>query len=200
MAKVTVLALVIIAIAIEALYLTGNFGTVYGLWYNLYIIVLSATFALTRGNVRWVGTIVRVTLGVGFALTVLDRFGVFGPYGTKGVSWGDWSHFVAYTQQVNAFVPASWAPALASIANFAEIVLAIALILGIVTRLAAFGTFALLLLYAIAMTVSLGFQSQLAYGVIVICSSALYLALNDASFFSIEGLSRNALRHIKNEV
>jgi putative oxidoreductase len=188
------LVTLIASIIVEILYLTGTFGHVDSFVYNVVVTVLCAALAITRASVRWVATVVRIALGIGFALTICDRYGVFGPYGAQGVSWGDWAHFVAYTHQVNAFLPLSLAPLLASVANVAEIVLAMALILGIATRIATLGAFALLLLYAVAMTVSLGFASQLAYGVIVLCAAALYLSLSDATFLSIDGLVKGRIR------
>lgn len=36
-----------------------------------------------------------------------------GPYGSKNVSWGDWTHFVQYVAVLNSFVPKSLIPGLA---------------------------------------------------------------------------------------
>ena len=39
----------------------------------------------------------RLALGASFLSAVADRFGLWGPYGAKNVSWGDFAHFVEYT-------------------------------------------------------------------------------------------------------
>jgi hypothetical protein len=47
--------------------------------------------------------VLRVALGLGFILPVLDRLGVLGPKGSTGVAWGDWKHFVDYTNTLHLF-------------------------------------------------------------------------------------------------
>jgi hypothetical protein len=42
----------------------------------------------------------RFALGASFLSAVADRFGLWGPYGAKNVSWGDFAHFVEYTGAV----------------------------------------------------------------------------------------------------
>jgi len=46
--------------------------------------------------------ILRLALGVGFLMPVMDRIGLLGSHGSSGVTWGDWKHFVDYT---NSLVP-----------------------------------------------------------------------------------------------
>jgi hypothetical protein len=47
----------------------------------------------------------RLALGASFLSAVADRFGLWGPYGAKNVSWGNFSHFVEYTGAVNVSLP-----------------------------------------------------------------------------------------------
>jgi len=54
-----------------------------------------------------------------------------GTPGAANASWGDFSHFVAYTAKVNSFLPAILAPGLAVFATIAEFALGLALLLGI---------------------------------------------------------------------
>jgi len=35
----------------------------------------------------------RLALGTSFMSAAADRFGLWGPYGAKNVSWGDFTHF-----------------------------------------------------------------------------------------------------------
>ena len=55
----------------------------------------------------------RLALGVSFLSAVADRFGFWGPYGAKNVSWGDFAHFVEYTRSVTALFPSSLTETLA---------------------------------------------------------------------------------------
>lgn len=158
---------------------------------QIYAPIFTALFALllvTGGRLRWLAGLLRIAIGLNFGLAVLDRFGVFGGYGSAGVSWGDWNHFVAYARQVNAFLPAGLALALAVAATICEIVLAATLVAGIRPRLFLRASVLLLLAYAVAMTVSLGFASQLEYTVIVLCAGAWALADVDSSFLSVDAV------------
>jgi putative oxidoreductase len=147
-----------------------------------------AVLFVTGGRLRWLSGLLRIAIGVNFGLAVLDRAGLFGPYGSPGVSWGDWPHFVAYTAQVNSFLPATWAPMLAVAATIYEIVLAITLVLGIRTDIFIIAAAILLFMYGVAMTISMGFASQLPYAVIVLFAGAWVLAHVDATFASLDAL------------
>jgi putative oxidoreductase len=73
----------------------------------------------------------RRALGVTLLSAVVDRFGLWGPPGAVNISWGNWPRFVAYTAQVNSFLPAAVAPELAVVATVAELALGLALLLGV---------------------------------------------------------------------
>ena len=119
--------------------------------------------------------LLRLALAVTFLSAVADRFGMWGPPGASSVSWGDWSHFVAYTAKVNSFLPAVLAPTLAVIATAAESVLGVALILGVFTRPVAWASTILLVLFAGAMTLSFGIKAPLNYSVFVDLAAAFAL-------------------------
>ena len=108
---------------------------------------------------------------------VADRFGLWGPPGAANVSWGDWPHFVAYTAKVNSFLPAMIAPAVAIVATAAEALLGVALLLGVFPRAVALASFALLALFAGAMTLSFGIKAPLNYSVFVDAAAALMLSV-----------------------
>ena len=112
--------------------------------------------------------LLRLALGATLLSAVADRFGIWGPPGAATVSWGDWTHFVAYTAKVNSFLPSALAPALAIIATAAEALLGITLILGIFRRPVAFASAALFALFAGAMIVSFGVKAPLNYSVFVV--------------------------------
>ena len=125
--------------------------------------------------------LVRLALGVTLLSAVADRFGIWGPPGAAAVSWGDWTHFVAYTAKVNSFLPSGLAPVLAILATAAEALLGIALILGIFRRPVAFASAALFAVFAGAMTLSFGVKAPLSFSVFVDFAAALLLGTWPAS-------------------
>jgi putative oxidoreductase len=120
--------------------------------------------------------LLRLALGVTLLSAVADRFGIWGPPGAATVSWGDWTHFVAYTAKVNSFLPGALAPVLAVVATAAEALLGTTLILGIFRRPVAFASAALFALFAGAMTLSFGIEAPLNFSVFVDFAAALLLA------------------------
>ena len=121
--------------------------------------------------------VLRLALGVTLLSAVADRFGIWGPPGAGTVSWGDWTHFVAYTAKVNSFLPSSLAPTLAVIATAAEGLLGIALILGMFRCPVAIASAVLFAFFAGAMTLSFGVKAPLDYSVFVDFAAASILSV-----------------------
>ena len=115
----------------------------------------------------------RIALGAAFLSGIASRFGLYG----KNVGYGNFSNFVKYTGEVNSFMPAFTIPFLAWSATAAELVLGIALILGIWPRWVALGSAVLLALFGITMAISFGIKSPLDYSVFSASAAALLLAL-----------------------
>jgi uncharacterized membrane protein YphA (DoxX/SURF4 family) len=82
---------------------------------------------------RFVSMLLRLALGVTFLTAVADRFGLCGQFGTPNVAWGDFARFTEYTGQLNPWAPGALIPALAWAATIAELVLGVALLLGLFT-------------------------------------------------------------------
>ena len=120
--------------------------------------------------------ILRWALGVTLLSATADRFGIWGPPGAPNVSWGDWTHFVAYTAKVNSFLPNALAPTLAVLATGTEALLGVALILGVFRRPVAFTSALLFALFAGAMTWSFGIKSPLNFSVFADAAAALALS------------------------
>jgi putative oxidoreductase len=119
--------------------------------------------------------ILRLALAVTILSAVAEPFGIWDPLGATNVAWGDWPHFVAYTAKVNRFLPEVFAPALAVTVTGAEGLLGLALILGIFPRPTAWASAALLGLFAVAMTLSLGIKASLNYSVFADAAAAFVL-------------------------
>lgn len=130
-----------------------------------------------RREVRWSQIALRLALGVTFLSAVADRFGIYGPPGAKGVAWGNWSQFVAYTGVLNWFLPAALVPLVAVVATLLEMTFGAALVLGQFVRLAALGSAALLTLFALAMAVALDPSAPLDYSVCTAATAALLLGV-----------------------
>ena len=163
--------------------------------YDSAIVLAFVALAATGGRVRRLAAALRILVGLAFLGSVADRFGLFGPAGASGVSWGDFAHFVAYTRAVNAFLPVGWAPALAALATLGEATLGFALLLGVRPQLAARGATALLLLFAIAMAASLGFAAPFPYAVWVLAAGAWALATIDASALGLDAYLARRVSH-----
>lgn len=133
------------------------------------------TYIKVERFARVAPSILRWALAVTMLSAVADRFGIWGSPGAPNVSWGDWSHFVAYTAKVNSFLPAVFAPALAVIATAAELSLGIALLLGVFPRPVAWLSAVLLALFAGAMTLSFGIKAPLNFSVFADSAAALLL-------------------------
>jgi putative oxidoreductase len=115
----------------------------------------------------------RIALGAAFFSAVADRFGLWGKYG----GWRNFSNFEQYTAQVNSFMPAFIIPFLAWAATAAELLLGVALIVGIWTYWVARGAAALLFLFGAAMAISFGIKSPLDYSVFSASAAAFLLSL-----------------------
>lgn len=118
----------------------------------------------------------RIALGAAFLSAVADRFGYWGASGQRNVAWGDFGHFTAYTAKLNWFLPGALAPTLAWAATVAEITLGIALILGIYTRIASSLSAALLILFAVEMSLASSIKAPLDASVFSASAGAFLLA------------------------
>lgn len=119
--------------------------------------------------------ILRFALGITFLVSVADRFGLLGPYGTRNVSWGDWSHFREYVAVLNWFLPKALIPVLAVIETGVETTLGIGLLLGVYQRVVAWSSAALLASFALTMSFSLGVVAPVSWSVFTATGAALLL-------------------------
>jgi uncharacterized membrane protein YphA (DoxX/SURF4 family) len=118
---------------------------------------------------------VRLALGITFLVSIGDRLGWLGAYGSKNVSWGDWTHFVQYVAALNSFLPKSLIPGLAVLETIIELALGIALLLGIYQRVVAWSSAVLLMSFALTMSIALGITAPLSYSVFTAVGAALLL-------------------------
>jgi uncharacterized membrane protein YphA (DoxX/SURF4 family) len=119
----------------------------------------------------------RLALGVTFLTAVADRFGLWGPAGTRNVAWGDFEHFTQYTALLNPWAPAAFVPAMAWMVTAAELILGITLLLGFHTQRAALAAGVLLVLFALGMTIGTGVLSALYASVFSAAAAAFALSV-----------------------
>jgi uncharacterized membrane protein YphA (DoxX/SURF4 family) len=128
----------------------------------------------------------RFALGASFLSAVADRFGVWGPYGAKNVSWGDFAHFVGYTGAVMSLFPNSLTVPFSWAATVAETLLGILLIAGFKTRMASILSGLLLLLFAMGMVTGLGIKTPFDYSVFSAAAAAFLLAFWSPDRFTLD--------------
>lgn len=120
----------------------------------------------------------RIALAAAFLSSVADRFGIWGPPGANGVSWGDWKHFVDYVGVLNRFAPPVLLPVPAVITTCAEIGLSCLLLVGYRLRWVGYASAVLLLLFALGMTFAYGFKPPLDYSVFSASAAAFLVGVS----------------------
>lgn len=120
--------------------------------------------------------LLRFALGAGFLLPVLDRLGLLGAPGNIHVTWGNWSNFVTYTHSLMPYVSINAASFFGALATIGEALFGIMLIVGYKVRIAAYGSFALTLIFALSMLFFIQYRAPFDYSVFVVSFSCLLLA------------------------
>lgn len=143
---------------------------------------------LTKTGREIVGLFARFALGASFLSAVADRFGLWGPYGTKNVSWGDFAHFVDYTGAGTSLFPNSWTVSFAWAATVMETLLGILLIAGFETRITSFLSGLLLLSFAMSMATGLGIKTPFDYSVFSAAAAAFLLVFWEPDRFTLDKL------------
>ncbi len=134
----------------------------------------------TSGNKRlfYAATIfARVALAIAFLSAVADRFGLWGPAGTPNVAWGNFESFTAYVGVLAPYLSGALLDIAAWGATIIEILLAVALLLGVALRWAAFASAATLLIFGVSMFVFAGFETPFSASVFTAAAAALLLGV-----------------------
>jgi uncharacterized membrane protein YphA (DoxX/SURF4 family) len=118
----------------------------------------------------------RLALGLGFILPVMDRTGIFGPPGSSGVSWGDWKHFIDNTNMLMPFAGRTLANVMGLTATILEAIFGICLIVGFKIRQIALGAGILTLVFGLCMAIFINIKAPFNYPVFVFTGAALVLS------------------------
>jgi len=140
---------------------------------------------MTDKNVQFPQLFLRIAISVTMLSAVADRFGFWG----KDSAWGNWSNFESYTRKLTFFLPEGLSVFSAYTATFFEILFPLMLLFGWKTRTAAYGTGFLLLVFALSMSLALGFKAPLDYSVWIGSAGAFLLAVQSKYSFSIDHLT-----------
>lgn len=127
----------------------------------------------------------RLALALGFLSAVADRLGV---YPEEISVWGNWQSFVDYTGLINPWLPPSLVPSASVVATAAEVIFGIALLIGFKTALFARLSGILLLVFALAMSFSLGPKAPLDYSVYAAAAAAFALATMNKKYLEVDSL------------
>ncbi|GAA4204790.1 hypothetical protein GCM10022289_23300 [Pedobacter jeongneungensis] len=130
----------------------------------------------------------RLALGIGFILPVMDRFGWLGAPGSPTVGWGSWSIFVDYTNSLMPYLSRALANVMGIIATAGELIFGILLIIGYKIKLAAIGSFLLTLAFALSMFIFANYRAPFNYSVFVVSASSLVLATLPGYKWSVDGI------------
>ncbi|SHN10898.1 MauE/DoxX family redox-associated membrane protein [Chitinophaga sp. CF418] len=131
-------------------------------------------------------------LRLAFAVTLLsavaDRLGIWGPPGAPNVAWGDWEHFLAYSNKLNFYVSPQVGNILAILATALEVIFAVMFLIGYKIKLASWGTCLLMVIFALSMTVAMGVKPPLSYSVWTSAGAAALLGSINKYKWSIDNL------------
>ena len=128
----------------------------------------------------------RLALGVGFLMPVMDRIGLMGSHSSGGPTWGDWKHFIDYTNTLIPFASRPIANIMGFFATIAEAVFGICLIIGFRIKEVALGAGILTLVFGLCMAIFLSIGAPFSYPVFVFTGGALVLSGIDHYKWSID--------------
>ena len=118
----------------------------------------------------------RYSLAASFLSAVADRFGLWGPAGSAGVVWGNFTNFTEYTGSLLSFLPASTFSFFSWSATILEIIIAVFLMIGFKIKYSAIASSLLLASFALSMIIAYGIKSPLDYSVLTACAASCLLA------------------------
>jgi uncharacterized membrane protein YphA (DoxX/SURF4 family) len=125
----------------------------------------------------------RFGIGVGFLSAVADRLGLW----PEAISaWGNWDSFLDYTAVINPWVPEIIIPTIGFIATLAEALFGLCLLLGFKTELVAKLSGYLMLIFALAITFSLGIKGAFDYSVFAASGAAFALGLLSDKYLELD--------------
>lgn len=138
--------------------------------------------------------LLRIALGIGFLVTVGDRIGFFGAFGTRNVEWGNWERFIDYTTTMMPFLDRPAVNIMGTIATLAEAIIGLLLIIGFKTRISAIASFILTIIFTLAMSIFLGIKAPINFSVLTVITASLLLSKIPVYDWSIDNFMKNTAK------
>lgn len=132
--------------------------------------------------------LLRYALGTTFLTPVSDRLGLLGAAGTGNIEWGNWQNFIDYTTTLMPVFDRPIVNILGGIATIAELFIGIFLIIGFKTKWSARAASLLTLTFIVFMTLSVGIQKPVNYGVFTASAASLLLSFIPNYKWSLDNL------------
>ncbi len=129
----------------------------------------------TPSAIQIVPVALRLSLAAAFLSAVADRFGWWKPFGQG--SWGSMSAFADYTHQLVPFAAGWLLHVIVWTATGTEATLGVLLLTGWRPKVVGAATCLVLIVFGIAMAVSLGVETPLSYSVFSAASAAAAYAI-----------------------
>jgi hypothetical protein len=123
-----------------------------------------------------------VSLAAAFLSAIADRFGWWAPFGQG--NWGSMGFFADYTHQLVPFASGWFLTVIVCGSTATEASLGVLLLVGWRPRLVGTATCLVLIVFGIAMAVSLGIEAPLSYSVFSAASAAAAYAIIDTTSLS----------------
>jgi uncharacterized membrane protein YphA (DoxX/SURF4 family) len=132
----------------------------------------------------------RLALGLSFLYSVADRFGLLGGPGANGVSWGTFSRFTVYVAVLNWYAPHWSVPMIALVDTALELTLGLTLIVGLWTKVSAWTSAFLLLVFALTISLATGIGGAFQYSVFTASAGSMMLAAAGSSRWTLDSIVR----------
>lgn len=136
--------------------------------------------------------LLRCALGITFLTPVFDRLGILGQAGTGNIEWGNWENFINYTTTLMPIFDRPVVNVMGAIATVSELMIGISLIIGFKTKYAAIGACLITLTFIVFMTLSVGIQKPINYGVFTASAAGLLLSFIPNYNWSLDNLLKDS--------
>lgn len=133
----------------------------------------------------------RFAIALSFLSAVADRFGYWGAAGSAGVSWGNWDNFVSYSNTLNFYLSPQLGNIAAIIATAFEVLFALFLLIGFKTKLTSIASGIMLFVFALTMTISIGFKAPFDYSVWAGAAACFLLSTIKVYKYSVDSLLKS---------
>ena len=135
--------------------------------------------------IKWAKVFLRLALGAAFLSAVADRVGL---WPAEVSAWGNMDSFLSYMQMLAPWMPEAMVNPVGWAVTILEVLLGLALILGVQTRQAGIASAALLTIFALSMSLFTGLKGALDYSVFSAAAAAFSLSFFKHRFLELDSL------------